>query len=127
MLKKIFCVAIFCAAIYCAAASLLINAAAAQDIWFGTEDGVDYYVMEETFVNRTQYRYNRSFDVEVKLVQGGDNVRVATLNFYENDGLIHYHFKGNDKTQIASPGTTYGKIWDYGLKVLGIDYEVSHR
>lgn len=127
MLKKIFCAAVLLSCtLYMAATFILINAASAQDVWVGTEGGVYYYVMDETFVNKTQYRDNRSFEVDVKLVRG-DDCRISKMSFYENDGLIFFSYGGNDKSFPVYKNTTAKNIWEYGLKHLGIDYEVSYR
>ena len=124
MLKKIFCAAVLLAIIYYTATFLLINSAAAQDVWIPSYSSrVQCYVMTETFVNRTQYRDNRAFSVDVKFV--GATVAVHTYSFHENDGLIWFSVDGGND-EIANNDEFAKSIWEFGLEYLGIDYEVRY-
>lgn len=124
MLKKIFCAAILCAAVYCTAVFLLINAASAQDVWVDSENGTDYYVMDETFVNETKYRDNRQFTVNVKFVRN-QKAEMKKFSFRENDGMIFCSIDGGEKGFVYKGTATYA-VWEFGLKFLGIDYEVRY-
>ena len=84
---------------------------------------VKCYVMTETFINRTQYRDTRAFSVDVKF--GGASVAVSNYSFRENDGLIYCNIDGG-KDIFVKRGTVEEKIWLFGLKYLGIDYEVRY-
>lgn len=102
------------AAIFCA------QKVSAQNIFVCTdEDGVDYYVRTETIVNRTEFWRNRRFSVDVE-TSGG---KIETYHFDENDCMVFFRIGD------AMPDGVYfdepeGKIWNYCLKFLGIDYEV---
>ena len=85
---------------------------------------VKCYVMTETFINRTKYRDNRAFSVDVKFV--GATEAVSNYSFRENDGLIWYSIDGG-ADNIANDDEFAKRIWAFGLKFLGIDYEVSYR
>ena len=128
MLKKIFCAAIICATMYFAAVLLLINSTSAQDVWIHSADNYDYYVMTETFVNRTQYRDNRAFEVDVKFFDRNDPsiVRTAHWSFRENDGLIYHNIDNASPDALVQRGDLSEEIWLFGLKFLGIDYEVRN-
>ena len=125
MLKKIFCAAVVLATLYCAAVLLLVDSAAAQDVWVCNDGKQDYYVQTESFVNRTQYRANRKFSVDVAVVRGGGAER-KNYSFRENDGLIYCNIDGGEDIFVTR-GTTEDKIWLFGLEFLGINYEVSNR
>ena len=81
------------------------------------------FVMTETFINRTQYRDNRSFGVDVKFV--GATVVVNNYSFRENDGLIWFNIDGGTDS-LADYDEIADNIWEFGLKFLGIDYEVRY-
>ncbi len=124
MLKKFFCVAIVLATFYGAAVLLVVNRAAAQDIWIESYSSrVQCYVMTETFINRTQYRDNRAFSVDVKFV--GATVAVHNYSFRENDGIIWFNVNGGADDVIFNDELAK-RIWEFGLKYLGIDYEVRY-
>jgi len=125
MLKKIFCAAVVLATLYCAAVLLLVDSAAAQDVWVCNDGKQDYYVQTESFVNRTQYRANRQFTVDVSIVRGSGAER-KNYSFRENDGLIYCNIDGGEDIFVTR-GTTEDKIWLFGLEFLGINYEVSNR
>ena len=124
MFKKIGCIAVVIYVVVFTATSLLINSASAQDVWVVSENGIDYYVMDETFNNQTQYRDNRQFTVDVKLVRDKEAV-IKTFSFRENDGLIQCSIDGEER-EFVYKGTLTGQIWEYGLKYLCIDYEVKY-
>ena len=114
---------IFCAALV---ATILIGAkVSAEDVWIATVGKEDYYVQTESFVNRTQYRDDRKFTVDVSIVYGLGAER-KNYSFRENDGLIYCNIDGG-KDIFVKRGTVEEKIWLFGLKYLGIDYEVSYR
>jgi len=125
MLKKIFCAAVVLATLYCAAVLLLVDSASAQDVWVCNDGKQDYYVQTESFVNRTQYRDNRQFTVDVSIVRGSGAER-KNYSFRENDGLIYCNIDGGEDIFVTR-GTTEDKIWLFGLEFLGINYEVSNR
>lgn len=119
MLRKIFVAAFLLTSL------VLSNYASAQDCWvFTDEGGIEYYVMDETTVNKTQYRDNRQFTVDVKLVRNSA-ADIKTFSFRENDGIIFYGIDGNEKG-FAHKETAAYSIWEHGLKYLGIDYEVRY-
>ena len=117
MLKKIFCAALM--------ATILISAkVSAEDVWVCNDGVRDYYVQTESFINRTQYRDNRKFTVDVSLVYGLGAER-KNYSFRENDGLIYCNVDGGEDLFVER-GTVEEKIWLFGLKYLGIDYEVRY-
>lgn len=116
---------IFVAAFLAVSIMFVGNYASAQDFWvFTDEDGIEYYVIDETTVNKTQYRDNRQFTVAVKLVRNSA-ADIKTFSFRENDGIIFYGVDGNEKG-FAKKGTAAYSIWEHGLKYLGIDYKVRY-
>ncbi len=130
MLKKIFCTTVILAAIlgslYLVAVHMVVNSAAAQDIAIPTYSSrVQCYVMTETFVNKTQYRDNRAFEVDVKFVNAAEEIFIENYSFRENDGFIYYSVNGGadnfvDDDEFAKD------IWLFGLEYLGIDYQVTY-
>lgn len=118
MFRKIFVAAFLLTSL------MLGNYASAQDFWVDTKDGIDYYIVEETFDNQTQYRNNRQFTVDVKLVRNSE-ATVKTFSFRENDGMIFHSIDGSERDFVYK-GTAAYSIWEYGLKYLGIDYEVRY-
>ena len=131
MPKKIFCAALTVATVYFAAVLIFVNAASAEDVWIYTSEGEggawQYYVMTDTFVNRTQYRDNRAFSVKVKAfcVNTPEDVRENTWSFRENDGLIYFSVDGGADDFIANNAIA-ARIWEFGLDFLGINYEVRY-
>ena len=119
MLKKFFCAAFILATIVFGNVEV-----SAQDFWVNTENGIEYYVMDETFNNQTQYRNNRQFTVDVKLVRN-QKADIKTFSFRENDGMIFHSIDGNER-DFVHKGTAAYSIWEFGLKYLGIDYEVKY-
>lgn len=125
MLKKIFCAAVVLAVLYGVAVLLVVNRAAAQDVWIESYSSrVQCYVMTETFINRTQYRDNRTFSVDVKFV--GATVAVHNYSFRENDGLIWFSVDGGAE-DVTYNDEFAKRVWDFGLEYLGINYEVSYH
>ena len=120
MLKKIFCAAITAAIIFVGTVNV-----AAQDVWVCSDGGQDYYVQTETLVNRTQYRDDRTFSADVVIVRGL-GAEKKKYSFRENDGLIYCNIDGKEDF-FVNRNTPEEKIWNFGLKFLGIDYEFSHR
>ncbi|MBR1807599.1 MAG: hypothetical protein IJ774_14610 [Selenomonadaceae bacterium] len=124
MPKKIFCAALTVAIVYFAAVLIFVNAASAEDVWIDSYSSrVQCYVMTDTFVNRTQYRDNRAFSVDVKFV--GATVAVHNYSFRENDGLIYFSVDGGADNFIDSDKLA-ARIWEFGLDFLGINYEVRY-
>ena len=123
MPKKIFCAALTVAAIYFAAVLIFVNAAAAEDVWIHSVANCDCYVITDTFVNRTQYRDNRTFSVDVKFV--GETVALHNYSFRENDGLIYFSVDGGADNFIDNDKLA-ARIWEFGLDFFGINYEVKY-
>ena len=120
MLKKIICAALMAATVIFVGNAKIF----AQDVPIETYSSrVRCFVMTETFINRTQYRDNRSFGVDVKFV--GATVVVNNYSFRENDGLIFYSIDGGTEN-FAENDEFAKRIWKFGLKYLGIDYEVRY-
>ena len=118
MLKKIF------GAVVTAVFMFVGATVYAQDVPIESYSSrVKCYVMTETFVNRTQYRDNRAFSVDVKFV--GASVAVHNYSFRENDGLIWYGVDGTEQGVIDNDEFAE-RIWKFGLKYLGIDYDVRY-
>lgn len=89
------------------------------------DDGTRCCVLTETFINRTQYRDNRAFSVDVAFILGlGADKK--NYSFRENDGLIYFSVDGG-ADNFAEQDALAEKIWDFGKKFLGIDYEVSYK
>lgn len=120
MLKKIFCAVVLATIIFAGNAT-----ASAEDVPIESYSSrVKCYVMTETFINRTQYRDNRAFSVDVKFV--GATTVVSNYSFRENDGFIWYSVDGREEG-FADNDEFAKRIWAFGLKFLGIDYEVSYH
>lgn len=120
MLKKIFCAAIMAITIFIGAK------VSAEDVFvYSYSNGTYCYVMTETFVNRTQYRDNRAFSVDVKFTRYNQTLAVNNYSFRENDGIIWYGVDGGADDFIGNDALAK-KIWAFGLKHLGIDYEVRN-
>ena len=119
MLKKIFCAAFLMAAI------LFIGNApvSAKDVWVYTESkGTEFYVMDETIVNRST-KFNRNFDVKVKYVFRNGNVEVSKWSFSENDGMVFFCINDGKVMPLLTDGTTNQigqKVRNYCLKYLGL-------
>ncbi|MBR1859154.1 MAG: hypothetical protein IJ797_06630 [Selenomonadaceae bacterium] len=96
----------------------------AQDVWVYTDgNGKQYYVMTEIMVNKTQYRANRSFRVNVKSVCRKNKVTIDTYEFHENDCMEFCSINGGE-AEFFYQNEAAKRIWNYGLKYLGLDYEV---
>ena len=119
MLKKIFCTAFM-------AAIILVNAqVSAKDVWVFHDKCADYYVKTETFVNRTMYRKNRCFEVDVVTFVELGKEFTNIYSFYEDDDIIWFSIDGG-KTNSVQKNTMEHEVWKFGLKYLGMDYEVRH-
>lgn len=118
MLKKIFVVA-------CLLTAIIFGGnpeVSAQEVPIQSfSSRVQCYVLTETFVNKTQYRNNRTFSVDVKFV--GATERICTYAFRENDCMVFYSVDGGEDELITEDEFAEA-IWNYGLKHLGLDYEV---
>lgn len=125
MLKKIFCAAFLCAAII-----FVGNASAsAKDVWVYVDGrGTEFYVMDETIVNKAT-RYNRNFDVKVKAVRQNAtrvfSVNVHQYSFAENDGMLFYTIDDSKVYPLLNDGTAPNelaqRIRSYCLKYLGLN------
>ena len=129
MLKKIFCAALTVATIYFAAVLIFVNAASAEDVWVYVDGrGTEYYVMNETIVNKST-RYNRNFDVRVKAVRQNAtkvfSVNVHRYSFAENDGMVFYSIDDSKVYPLVSDGTAPNelaqRIRSYCLNYLGLN------
>ena len=104
-----------------------IEKVSAQDVWVYTDgSGVQYYVMTETMLNETKYRLDRTFSVNVKSVYQDSRATINSYSFNENDGIVHFRVNGDYKGYVYQ-NTVEGNIWNYGLKYLGIDYQVNYE
>lgn len=98
----------------------------AEEVFVCEIDGYSYYVDTETFVNKTEYRDNRAFDVTAIIHNYGRKLELP-FSFWENDGLIWFS-NGEGTGMHPVDGFENAKnIWEFGLKFLGIDYEVSYK
>ena len=131
MLKKIFCAAFLCAAILLVGNTQVF----AKDVWVYVDgQSTEFYVMDETIINRTQIRNNRNFDVKVKAVRQNAtkvfSVKVHQYSFNENDGMVFYTIDGSKSYPLINNGTAPNelaqRIRSYCLKYLGLDYVVRH-
>lgn len=120
MLKKIFIAAFMLSLI-------TFQNVSAQEVWIFTDNvGYSYYVETETLVNKTEYRINRKFDVTVRIVSDYSDSE-KNYSFWENDGIVWYKVEGVKDVFIIAESEPATAIWNYGLKFLGIDYEVSYK
>lgn len=121
MLKKFFIAAFMLALI-------ATKNVSAQDIWVYTDEQNDYsyYVATETFVNKTTYDNNRAFDVKVTILWHNDSPKELMYSFWENDGLVWYTTGAGEGMHPANIEPAQS-IWNYGLKFLNMDYEVSYK
>ncbi len=121
MLKKIL-IAVFMMTLF------ITQNVSAQDVWIFTDDvGYEYYVESETLVNKTEYRLNRKFDVTVKLVNRDSSFDEKNYSFWENDAIVWYKVEGVEDVFTIAESKPAAAIWNYGLKILGIDYEISYE
>ena len=121
MLKKIFIAAFILALAFTKNVS-------AQDVWVYTDEQNEYsyYVATETFVNKTIYNDNRAFDVKVTILWRGDSPKEITYSMWENDGLVWYSVGEGTGMHPATIEPAIS-IWNFGLKFLNMDYEVSYK
>ena len=120
MLKKIFI------------AAFMINLIVAQnvsaeEILVYENDTYSCYVIPETFENKTVYRDNRAFDVKVKLVYVDGYFNENNYSFWENDGIVWYQLEGSPNTFTINETESAAEIWNFGLKYLNLDYEISYE
>ena len=119
MLKKIF-IATFIMAI------AVTQNVSAKEVFVFNDAGYDYYVLTETFKNKTKYRNNRAFNVTVKTVYKKTSTLEMNYSFWENDGIVWYKFAGNEESYPAFDRDPALRIWYYGLKFLELDYDVNY-
>ena len=119
MLKKIF-IAAFMLAL------TVTQNVSAEEVFIFHDAGYDYYVLTETFNNKTKYRDNRAFDVTVKTLYNKRSSREMVYSFWENDGIVWYKFAGNDESYPIFDRDPALRIWYYGLKFLQLDYDVNY-
>ena len=126
MLKKIFVGVLFAATIYYAAVLLVINADSADDVFIQhsriNDTDAAVYVNANTFDNQTQNKSERKFSVDVKIVCG-TVIMKNNYSFREKDGVIYYSVDGGTDKFITEDEFAEA-IWNYGLKHLGLDYEI---
>lgn len=131
MLKKLFCVTLIMAALLVVGNVKVF----AQDVWVYTDGrGTEFYVMNETIVNRTKFRNNRNFDVKVKAVRQNStkvfSVKVHQYSFSENDGMVFYSIDDSKTYPLISDGTAPNelaqRIRSYCLNYLGLNYVVRY-
>ena len=119
MLKKIFITAFMVTLIFSQNVS-------AREVFVCANDGYSYYVDTETFVNKTKYRNDRAFDVTVSVYRANYHEKIP-YSFWENDGLIWFS-NGEGTGMHPVDGFKPAKeIWEFGLKFLDLDYEVSYK
>ena len=98
----------------------------AREVFVCAKDGYSYYVDTETFINKTEYRDNRAFDVMVSIYRAAYEDKVP-YSFWENDGLVWFS-NGEGTGMHPVEGFEVAKnIWNFGLNFLGLDYEVSYK
>ena len=121
MLKKIF-IAAFILAL------AVTKNVFAQDVWVYSDEQNEYsyYVATETFVNKTIYNDNRAFDVKVTVLHHNDSPEEFMYSMWENDGLVWYSV-GEGTGMIPANFEPAISIWNFGLKFLNMDYDVSYK
>ena len=119
MLKKIFIAAFMMTLIFAQNVS-------AQDVLVYETDGYSYRVITETFENKTVYRDNRAFNVKVKIFYRENLREELPFMFWENDGLIWFN-NGEGTGMHPVNFEPAESIWNFGLKFLNLDYEVSYK
>ena len=119
MLKKIFFAAFVMTL-------LVAQNVSAQEVFVCAKDGYSYYVDEDTFINKTEYRDNRAFDVTVSIYRAAYHEKLL-YSFWENDGLVWFS-NGEGTGMHSVEGFEPAKrIWDFGLKFLNLDYEITYN
>ena len=94
MLKKIFCAAFLCAAIIFVSDAKVF----AQDVWIHTDSrGVNYYVMNETIVDKTQRRGTFIAEVKVKAVNGRSLLSIKKYHVEGYEAAMSYSIDGSEK------------------------------
>ncbi len=105
----------------------LTNHVAAHDVLVFSDEYYDYYVDTLTFTNKTEYRDNRAFDVNVGIVnkQKSSSPLIVRYSMWENDGLIWYSLGEGTGMHSAYGVDSAQAIWLFGLDFLNLDYDVS--
>ena len=120
MLKKIL-IAVFMTTLF------ITQNVSAQDVLVYEADGYSYYVVTETFENKTVYRDNRAFEVAVKIFYLENLREELPFNFWENDGIIWFNNGEGTGMHPVDGFKSAENIWNFGLKFLNLDYEVSYK
>lgn len=117
--------------IFIAAFMMMLIAAqnvSAKEVLVHSDEDYSYYVIEESIVNRTEYRDNRTLDVTVKILYCDSSPREIDYSMWENDGIIWYaNGYGNGMRNVTSERDPMAFVWKYCLNFLNIDYEVSYK
>ncbi len=102
---------------------------AANDVLVFSDDFYDYFVDTQTFTNKTEYRDNRAFDVNVAIVnkQKSDSPLIVRYSMWENDGLIWYSVGAGTGMHSAYGVDSAMAIWFFGLDFLFLDYDLSYN
>lgn len=100
----------------------------ANDVLVFSDDYYDFYVDTLTFSNKTVYRDNRAFDVNVGIVdkQKASSPLIVRYSMWENDGLIWYTVGSGTGMHSAYGVDSALAIWHFGLNFLNLDYDVSY-
>ena len=118
MLKKIFISAFMMTLI-------VAQNVSAQEVFVCSDNDYNYYVVTGSIVNRTEYRDNRTFDVTVKIYRHNNFDSEIFYQMWENDGLIWY--TNGEGTGMHPADKSAENIWNYCVKFLNLDYDVSYN
>ena len=121
MLKKIF-IAAFMLALVTAQ-----NVSAQEVLIYSDDDDYTYYVVTESIINRTQYRDNRTFDVTLRIYFRQNFDCEFPYQMWENDGIIWYTTGAGKGMYPVNDTEPMNSVWNYCVKFLNLDYEVSYK
>ncbi len=122
MLKKIFIAAFMLTLVTAQNVS-------AREVSVYTEEytGYNFRVITETILNRTEYRDNRTFDVVVRIYRNGNFDSEILYQMWENDGLTWYTNGEGTGMHPVNGVASAENIWNFCIKYLNLDYEVSYK
>ena len=115
MIKKIFCAALMMTAIIFVGNTKVF----AQDVWVCNSGGIDYYIMTETFNNRSQSSLQVDFSIKVKYVRGSSLIATKTYSFKGHD-YVSYSIDGVAQEESAWHQEPTISILNYAKRYLGV-------
>lgn len=103
------------------------SVSAREVLVYSDDDDYTYYVITESIVNRTEYRDNRAFDVTVRIRYLNSFERELNYSMWENDGITWYTTGAGEGMHPVRDIEPMASVWNFCIKYLGLDYEVSYK